>query len=60
MRTLLGKFRSAIYVNKSPNPLRGYSGPASIYLQKTKLTLYFSLIYPYVIYCNYMAVYIGY
>ena len=57
MRTLLGKFRSAIYVNKSPNPLRGYSGPASIYLQKTKLT---SLIYPYVIYCNYMAVYIGY
>ena len=57
MRTLLGKFRSAIYVNKSPNPLRGYSGPASIYLQKTKLT---SLIYPYLIYCNYMAVYIGY
>ena len=31
--TLLGKTISAIYVNKSPNQLQCYSGPASIYLQ---------------------------
>ena len=31
--TLLGKTISAIYVNKSPNQLQCYSGPAFIYLQ---------------------------
>ena len=41
-----------IYVNKSLNQLECYSGPASIFLQKTKLTLYYSLIYPYITYCN--------
>ena len=34
MSTLLKKITSAIYVNKSPNQIACYSGPASIYLQK--------------------------
>ena len=38
-RTLHGKIMSAIYVNKSPNQLESYSGPASIYKNKTHLIL---------------------